>query len=81
MCLAYAVVAISSGIVEYYTQLENQTNLLAIVEASVFILSGQKRYLEAHRAIQRGLAASDCMDCYIADTLHALADRLPKNGF
>ncbi len=59
----------------------NRLGLLEIVTVRAYVLSKQNRWAEAHEAIQDGLAASETMDCYIADRLLALADGLPKNGF
>jgi tetratricopeptide (TPR) repeat protein len=59
----------------------NRLGLLEIVTVRAYVLSKQNRWAEAHEAIQDGLAASEKMDCYIAETLLALSDRLPKNGF
>jgi hypothetical protein len=59
----------------------NQSSLLAHVEARVYVLSEQRRCVEARQAIQHGLAVSNSMDSYIEYRFFALADRLPKNGF
>jgi hypothetical protein len=58
-----------------------QSSLLSIVEARLYVLAGQKRWVEARQAIRHGLAVSNSMDSYIEDRLLALADGLPKNGF
>jgi tetratricopeptide (TPR) repeat protein len=55
--------------------------LLENVTARVYVLSRQKRWQEAHSAIQDGLAASEMMDSYITERLMAIADALPKIGF
>jgi tetratricopeptide (TPR) repeat protein len=59
----------------------NRLGLLEIVTARVYVLSKQNRWVEAHDAIQDGLAASEMVDSYIAERLMALADGLPKIGF
>jgi hypothetical protein len=59
----------------------NRLGLLEVVTARVYVLSKQKRWVEAHEAIRDGLAASEKMDCYITYRLLALADGLSKNGF
>jgi hypothetical protein len=59
----------------------NRLNLLDNVTARVYVLSRQKCWQEAQRAIQDGLAASEMVDSYITDRLMAFADGLPKNGF
>jgi len=59
----------------------NRLGLLEIVTVRVYVFSKQNRWAEAHESIRDGLAASEKMDCYIEETLLALSDRLPKNGF
>jgi tetratricopeptide (TPR) repeat protein len=59
----------------------NRLNLLDNVTARVYVLSWQKRWQEAHSAIQDGLAASEMVDSYITERLMTIADGLSKNGF
>jgi hypothetical protein len=59
----------------------NQSSLLAIVEARLYVLVKRRRWQRVYTVIRDGIVASEMMHPDTTDSLMALSECLLKNGF